>query len=185
MLGARLAPIGVRRGPGQHDEGSDLVKAPLIADTHAPMLSRWALPLAVITAAVGFGARSALAVPGDFFRVNIRQVAYDGGAFRVIADATYSLGGCSTYNPDCRPGVHARFELRRNGRLVSSSSARTRPGSSSLTVLLRTLSSCRRPTHLTSRRRTVRRGFEIRLIATAYTGKAALDSQHKSIICRR
>ena len=149
------------------------------------MLSRWALPLAVITAAVGFGARSAGAAPDDFFRVNIRQIAYYGGVFHVTADATFSLGGCSTYNPDCRPVVHARFELRRNGRLVSSSSTRTIPGSSSLSTMLPTRSTCRRARRLTSLRRTVRRGYEVRLIATAYTGKAALDSQRKFIICRR
>jgi hypothetical protein len=164
---------------------TDLVKAALVADTHALMHSQWALPLAVITAVVGLSARGAAAVPGDFFRVNIRQIAYYGADFRVTADAMFSLAGCSTYNPNCRPVVHARFELRRNGRLVSSTSTRTIPGSSSLSAVLPALSTCRRPTRLTPRRRTVRRGYEVRLLATAYTGRAALDSQRKFITCRR
>jgi hypothetical protein len=126
-----------------------------------------------------------VAAPSDFFYVNIRQVTYYGGLFRVTADATFNLRGCSTYDPKCRPVVQARFELRRNGRLVSSTTTRTIPGSGSLSATLPTLAKCRRPRPLTPPHRTVRRGYEVRLLATAYTGQGALDSQRTFILCRR
>ena len=112
--------------------------AQLTADTRALMTGR-ALALAVITAVVGLSARSAVAARSDFFYVNIRQVTYYGGLFRVTADANFNLRGCSTYNPKCRPVVQARFELTRNGRLVSSTTTRTIPGSGSLSARLPTL----------------------------------------------
>ena len=85
--------------------------------------------LVLVTAVVGLDARSAVAVPSDFFYVNIRQVTYYGGLFYLTGDATFNLRGCSTSNPRCRPVVLARFELLRNGRLVSSTTTRTIPGS--------------------------------------------------------
>jgi hypothetical protein len=158
--------------------------AQLTADTHALMTGR-AFALAVITAVVGLSARSAVAAPSDFFYVNIRQVTYYGGLFHVTAEATFSLHGCSTHNPSCRPVVRARFELRRNSRYVSSTTTRTIPGSSSLSATLPTLAKCRRPRTLTPPHRVVRRSYEVRLIATAFTGRGALDSQRTFILCRR
>lgn len=143
------------------------------------------LALAVITAAIGLSAQSAVAARNDFFYVNIRPVAYAGGLFRITADAPFNLRGCSTYNPRCRPVVQARFELWRNGRLVSSTTTRTIPGSGLLSATLPTLAKCRRPRPLTPPHRIVRRGYEVRLLATAYTGRAALDSQRTFILCRR
>jgi hypothetical protein len=126
-----------------------------------------------------------VAARSDFFYVNIRQVAYAGGLFRVTGDAAFNLRGCSTQNPKCRPVVQARFELRRDGRFVSSTTARTIPGSGLLTATLPTLAKCRRPRPLTPPHRMVRRGYEVKLLATAYTGRAALDSQRTFILCRR
>ena len=163
---------------------TDLVTAHLTADTHALMTGR-VLALAVITAAIGLSAQSAVAARNDFFYVNIRPVAYAGGLFRITADAPFNLRGCSTYNPRCRPVVQARFELWRNGRLVSSTTTRTIPGSGLLSATLPTLAKCRRPRPLTPPHRIVRRGYEVRLLATAYTGRAALDSQRTFILCRR
>ena len=141
--------------------------------------------LAVITAAAGVSARSAVALPSDLFYANIRQVTYYGGVFRVTADARFDLRGCSTFNPRCRAVVQARFELLRNGRFVSSTSTRTNPGSSVLAATLPTLVRCRRPKPGSPPRRVVRRSYEVRLLATAYTGRGAFDSRRMFISCRR
>ena len=141
--------------------------------------------LVLVTAAVGLDAGSAVAVPSDFFYVNIRQVTYYGGLFHVTGDATFNLRGCSTSNPRCRPVVLARFELLRNGRLVSSTTTRTIPGSGLLSATLPTLANCRRPRPRTPPRRTVRRSYEVRLLGTAFSGRAALDSQRTYVLCRR
>ena len=156
----------------------------LTADTHASMTGR-VFALVLVTAVVGLNARNAVAVPGDFFYVNIHQITYYGGLFRVTGDAAFNVRGCSTYDPRCRPIVLARFELMRNGRLVSSTTTRTIPGSSSLTATLPTLANCRRPRPRTPPRRTVRRSYEVRLLGTAYSGRAALDSQRTYVLCRR
>ena len=141
--------------------------------------------LLLVTAAVGLDARSAVAVPSDFFYVNIRQVTNYGAVFHVTGAATFNLRGCSTYNPRCRPVVQARFELLRNGRLVSSTTTRTIPGSSFLSATLPTRAKCRRPRSGTPPLRTVRRSYVVRLLGTAHTGRAALDSQRTSVLCLR
>ena len=156
--------------------------AQLTADT-ALMTGR-ALALAVITAVVDPSARSAVAARSDFFYVNIRQVTYYGGLFRVTADANFNLRGCSTYDPKCRPVVQARL-LTRNGRLVSSTTTRTIPGSGSPEC--KAADACQVPPAeaLTPPHRTVRRGYEVRLLATAFTGRGAFDLQRTFILCRR
>ncbi len=150
-----------------------------------PLMTGRVFALVLVTAAVGLDARNAVAVPSDFFYVNIRQVTNYGALFRVTGAATFNLRGCSTSNPRCRPVVLATFELMRNGRLVSSTTTRTVPGSGLLSATLPTLAKCRRPRARTPRHRTVRRTYEVRLIGIAYTGRAAIDSQLTHVLCRR
>jgi hypothetical protein len=147
------------------------------------VLSRWVILLAVIAAIAALGARSAVAVQNDFFNVGIRQVLYGAGTFRVSADATFSLDGCSTYEPDCREVVQATFELRLNGRVISRRETETYPGSSSLSATLRTFAKCRRPGLFTPPHRTVRRAYVVILRATAYNGQTAVASRRTFIIC--
>jgi hypothetical protein len=108
----------LRRGVSASSGLPDLETAQLTADTHVLMTGR-ALALAVITAVVGLSARSAVAARSDFFYVNIRQVTYGGGLFRVTADCDVQPPWLLDVQPDMSTGRagQIRAQAQRSPRL--------------------------------------------------------------------